>query len=185
MKKKLIYGVSISTLLMLSACSATETEKVSGTTQTESTETTETVEKTEAVETDVAAEEESTETQEDINEVVVDNESYKITLLNILKKSDEIWGNQINVVFEVENKMDKTIGVQARSVSADGYMVDETIYSMSQEVVGGKKAKAILTINDFDGYDFPELNSDFEMSLHVFDYDTFDVIEDHEVKVTF
>lgn len=106
-------------------------------------------------------------------------------MLEIVKKKDPIFGESIQVVFEIENKLDYAIGVQARSVSADGYMVDETILSMSQEVAAGKKAKAVLSIEDFEGYDFPELKEDFEMDLHVFNYDSFEDIAQHEVKVSF
>lgn len=179
--KKLVFSAALVSVLLLGACGDTETEKLSGTTNSEETNST----NEENSETTETAEEESEETSEDINEVVVDNENYKATLLNIVKKTDDIWGNSIDVTFEIENKMDKTIGVQSRSVSADGYMVDEALISMSQEVVAGKKAKAVLTISDYEGYDFPELNSDFEMQLHFFDYDSFEDIAQHEVKVSF
>ena len=177
--KKLIFSAAIILSLALAGCGDSSTESVAGTVNNETSTNDTTTSENEAVEE--TEEEESTS----INEVIVDNDKYKVTLLEILKNEDDIWGNTIEVVYEVENRLDYTIGVQARSVSADGYMVDEAIYSMSQEVVGGKKAKAVLTINEFEGYDFPELTSDFEMTLHIFNYDTFDTIEDHLVQVSF
>ena len=176
--KKLIFSAVIILSFALAGCGDSSTESLEGTVNNETSTNDTTASKNDAVE---ETEEEATS----INKLIVDNGKYKVTLLEILKKEDDIWGNTIEVVYEVENRLDYTIGVQARSVSADGYMVDDTIYSMSQEVVGGKKAKAVLTINEFEGYDFPELTSDFEMTLHIFNYDTFDTIEDHLVQVSF
>jgi len=182
--KKVIFSAAIILSLALAGCGDSSTESVDGTVNNETSTNDTTTSENEAV---VESEDEEAKGEEttSINEVIVDNEKYKVTLLEILKKEDEIWGNTIEVVYEVENRLDYTIGVQGRSVSADGYMVDESIYSMSQEVVGGKKAKAVLTINDFEGYDFPELNNDLEMTLVVFNYDSFEDIAEHPVKVTF
>ena len=137
--KKVIFCAAIILSLALAGCGDSSTESVAGTVNNETSTNDTTTSENEAVEE--TEEEESTS----INEVIVDNDKYKVTLLEILKNEDDIWGNTIEVVYEVENRLDYTIGVQARSVSADGYMVDEAIYSMSQEVVGGKKAKAVLT----------------------------------------
>ena len=173
---KFIFSAAIILTLALAGCGNSSEENINGTVNND-TATNDT--NSDNGTANVGDEKES------INQVIVDNDMYKITLLEIVKKEDEIWGNSINVVYEVENRLDYTIGVQARSVSADGYMVDEAIYSMSQEVAAGKKAKAVLTINDFEGYDFPELTSEFEMTLLVFNYDTFEDIAEHPVKVSF
>lgn len=172
--KKLLYVGALSALL-LAACGETTEEKVGG-----NVENTELAKEGQA---EKSAEEATTDSK-DINQVVVDNEQYKATLLNIVKKSDDTWGNEINVTFEIENKTDLLITAQANNVSADGYMVDETILSMSQDVAAGKKAKAVLTISEFEGYDFPELKNDFEMVLNVFNGDTFDTLGEHDVKVS-
>ena len=99
--------------------------------------------------------------------------------------TDKIWGNSYEVIFDVENKRSESSEVQARSVSADGRMIDDMLLSMSQEVAPGKSAYATLKISEFDGYEFPELKSDFEMTLHIFSWDNYDYTEDHPVKVTF
>ncbi len=177
--KKIIFGSAIILLLALAGCGdSSEEENLNGTVNNETSTNDKTNSKNEA-DDNAAGDKES------INEVIVDNDMYKITLLEITKRNDEIWGKTIDVVYEVENRLDYTIGVQARSVSADGYMVDESIYSMSQEVVGGKKAKAVLSINEMEGYEFPELNNEFEMTLLVFNYDTFEDIAEHLVQVSF
>lgn len=178
--RKVLFAMLLTLSLVLVGCG--ETESLSGTVTNDSTNT----ENTENSNNNVDATVENEKDEEnEVNQVIVDNDSYNITLLEILKKTDDIFGDSIEIVYEVENHLDKTITLQARDVSADGYMVDETLVSMSQDVVGGKKAKAVLSIHDFEGYDFPVLEEDFEMVLHVFDTDSWDTIEDHEVKVAF
>lgn len=178
--KKVIFSVVIIFSLVLAGCGNSSKENVEGTVNNDTSTNNESKAKNES--SDKTKDEGATEK---INEVIVDNDMYKITLLEILKKNDDMWGNTIEVVFEVENRLDYTIGAQARSVSADGYMVDEATYSMSQEVVAGKKAKAVLTINEFEGYEFPELNNNFEMTLLIFNYDSFEDIAEHPVSVSF
>lgn len=185
--KKVIFSAAIILTLVLAGCGDSSKENVEGTVEknTSTNDGSKSENSTADKESKDKDKAEDAGTSDKINEVIVDNDMYKITLLEILKKDDDIMGNTIDVVFEVENRLDYTIGVQGRSVSADGYMVDEAIYTMSQEVVAGKKAKAILTINDYEDYEFPELNSDFEMKLLVFNYDSYEDIAEHPVKVSF
>lgn len=176
--KKLLFSLLLLLTLVLAACGSTKEENVSGKVDTDKATSTE-QEATEEVS------EEASNDENEINQLIVDNENVKATLVKIVKKSDDIWGNTIEVVFDVENKRSDTIEVQANTVSADGRMVDETLLSMSQEVAPGKAATATLTINEFEGYEFPTLESDFEMTLHIFSWDDYDYTEDHPVKVTF
>ena len=169
--KKVIYSATLVSALMLGACGDTTEENVGGTVEESGTE--------------VNATETTDDAVNEINQVIVDNENVKATLLKITKVTDDIWGNSYEVIFDVQNKRTDSIGVQARSVSADGRMVDETLLSMSQEIAPGKSGYATLTISEFDGYEFPEMNSDFEMTLHIFSWDDYDYSEDHLVKVTF
>lgn len=155
-----------------------------------STENTETQEVTteESVDTqEETSEEVSDETSESIfeyNQVVADNENFKATLLEIEYIYDEEWDEErIEARFDVENKREDTIEVQARSLSINGRMVDDGLQSMSQEIAPGKIAEAVLTIEDYSGEKLPALEGDFEMLLHVFSWDDMDYGEDAEVKV--
>lgn len=117
------------------------------------------------------------------NEVIVDNENFKATLVKAEHIVDKEWDEEkFNVTFEVENKREDTIEVQAREVSADGKMVDDMMLNMSQEVAAGKLADAVLTIENFDG-DLPSLEDNIEMVLHIFSWDNMDYEEDHPVSV--
>jgi hypothetical protein len=180
--KKFIFSAAIIFTLVLAGCGDSSKENVDGTVNNDTSKNDDSEVSTSKND---KSKDKKGEGSQKINEVIIENDMYKITLTEILKKNDEMWGNTIDVVFEVENRLDYTIGVQARSVSADGYMVDESTYSMSQEVVAGKKAKAVLTINEFEGYEFPELNNNFEMTLLVFNYDSFEDIAEHPVNVSF
>lgn len=97
----------------------------------------------------------------------------------------EIVDNErIQVKFEVENKGDTTVAVQAREVSADGKMLDQSLLSMSQDVSAGKRADAILDIQNYDG-DLPVIVEDLEMILHISLWDDMDYEQDHLVKIEF
>lgn len=191
--KKFFFSAILIVSLILVGCSETETENLGGTVANNSEEDNSTENNSnnaneEGNNSNDANEEDnnSEDTEESkVDQIIADDENYKVTLLEIVKKSDDIFGDSIEVVFEIENKLDHTIVAQARSVSADGYMVDETIISMSQEVAAEKKAKAVLSIEDFDDYDFPELEEDFEMTLLMIDEETYENIAEHEVKVSF
>ena len=164
-------------LILLTGCGDTTEENIEGT-----------VENNDGNETNVNKDNDKNKDNNDVNEinqVIVDNENVKATLVKITKISDDTWGNSIEVTFEVENRRNETIEVQARTVSADGRMIDETLLSMSQEVAPEKTATAKLSIMEMEGYDFPELTSDFEMTLHIFSWDNYDYEENHPVNVKF
>lgn len=179
MKKALFLTMLILALGLTSACSdkevqVKEVEKVAS--------ADETVEVTEeqAVETT----EEDT-FKEEINKVIVDNENITATLLSVEKIVDKDWDEEkVVVAFDIENKRPFTIEVQAREVSADGKMIDDMMLSMSTEISSGKRADAVLTIQNYDG-DLPVIEENIEMFLHVFSWDDFDFEEQHPVLVEF
>src|SRR5690625_2550394 len=120
----------------------------------------------------------------EFNEEIVDNDDVSATLIGVEKIVDKDWDEEkIEITFEVENKRDDTIEVQAREVSADGKMIDETMIMMNQEVSGGKHADAVLTIQNFDG-DLPEIEDNIEMILHIFTWE-FYFENDIDVKINF
>lgn len=172
--QKLLYLISVTSLLLLAACGDTTEEDLGGNVDTDTTN-----ENTEQ------QAEDTSNNEKEINEVIVDNENVKVTLVKIVSKSDDIWGNSVEVVYDVTNKRSDNIEVQARNVSVDDRMVDETLLSMSQEVAPGKSATATLTINEFEGYEFPKFENNFEMTLHIFSRDNMDYTEEHPVSITF
>lgn len=123
------------------------------------------------------------EMSQEINEEIVNNDELQATLLRIERKEDVFFEEVYNVIFEVENKLDHQIAVQARQVSADGEEIDETILSMSQNVDPGKKEKAVLQVLNMDGYEFPNIEENFEMILHVISFENFNYMEEYPVKV--
>jgi len=141
-------------------------------------------------ENEAAAAEEETEEEEEavkeFNKEIIDNDSVKATLVSVEHIVDKDWDEEkYDIKFEVENKLDDTVEVQAREVSADGKMVDESMLMMSQEISGGKVADAVLTIESFEGDDLPDMEEDLEMILHVFSWEDMEQEENIDVNIEF
>ncbi|SDZ62874.1 hypothetical protein SAMN05421736_12291 [Evansella caseinilytica] len=121
----------------------------------------------------------------ELNMEIADNDNFKATLVSIERSEDSVFGEKIEIKFDVENKRDETIVFQARDVSIDGRMVDDSLIFMSTEVASGKAADAVLTLQDVSDGELPAMENDFEMLLHVLSWDDFDFQEQAEVSVTF
>lgn len=116
--------------------------------------------------------------------IVEDNERIKIAFLGIERHKDKYLNEErYEVKFQVENKMDKNIEVQARSVAADGKMINDSMATMSQEVKGGKTAEAVLIISDFGEGSLPVIENELELTLHIFDWDDIEYTEDFDLKI--
>jgi len=119
----------------------------------------------------------------DFNQTIVDNDNVKATLVKVEKVIDDFFDEEkVEITFEVQNKKDTTIEVQAREVSADNKMIDEAMLTMSQEVAPGKLADAVLTIQNYEG-DLPKMEEVIELTLHIFSWDNYDYSEDHKVTI--
>ncbi len=120
------------------------------------------------------------------NKVLVDNENLRAELLSIEYMYDDIFDQEvIEVTFDIKNKQDFPIEVQARSVSINDRMVegDDILVAMSQEVGPGKSAYADLSIQGFGKGKLPKLEGNFEMTLHIFNWDDLDYQIDIPVSV--
>ncbi|MFD9628651.1 hypothetical protein [Peribacillus muralis] len=171
MKKLLAIGLSA---LVLAACGDAEvTEKKVG--NVESTEKAEPVEEESQKQTEVI----------EVNKQVADTSNVKATFVSVEKVVDKEWDEEyIDVKYEIENKTDKTIVIQTEEVSSDGKMIDDSMLDMSQDVAAGKKADAVLRVENYDG-ELPSIDKDLEMSLLVIDDESYETIETHKVNVDF
>ena len=174
MGKAIIFIVFI---LVIAGCSSlnsgkpnTEKENVDGQVVKNEEDSVEETSDEQEQQEEVEAEEESN----DINQVIVDDENMKISLLKIVRKSDDTFGDRINVVFEMENKMDRSITVGAEHVSSDGKMVDNSVYLMYQEISPNKLADAELSFMEMDDKEIPALEKDLELTIRVLDFDDYD-----------
>ncbi len=79
----------------------------------------------------------------------------------------------------IENDSEKSITVQSRNISVNGYMVESM---MSADVASGKKANDTLTLmrSDLETAGITTI-SDIEFSFHIFDSETWDTIVDSEM----
>lgn len=118
-----------------------------------------------------------------VDKVIADTANVKATFTSVVLKKDEIFGDSYEIHFDIQNKTGKTITVQSRELSTDGKMVSDVIQSMSQDIAAGKSADSILTITKLDGYDFPEIKKNVELTLDFFNAESFDTIEKHKVNV--
>lgn len=99
--------------------------------------------------------------------VVYEADGVKITYVG---KEISALSNDFN--FVIENNMGKTITVQTRDVSVDGVMFDP---AFSADVKNGTIANQSLS---FWEDNFPETQSQIELSFHIFDEETWDTIVD-------
>lgn len=152
-------GLFLLIALFLTACGETEVEE----------KDTEVVEEEQSEATDETAEKENEAVTKEESIVLIDDSDVKVTYTGLTITNDEIIGKEAKVHFEIENNTEKLITVQQRNMSVDGYMVDETILSFSEDVSAGKKAKGSISMTEFEGYDFPEFNETMEFDLVIID----------------
>lgn len=128
---------------------------------------------------------EAADTREETASVVVlDEAGVKITYTGLTITEDAVFGKEAKLNFSIENSTDKLVTVQERNMSVDGYMVDETILTFSEDVAAGKKAKGAITFSEFEGYDFPAFNETIEFDLVVIDGESWENIVQKPVNIT-
>jgi lipoprotein len=176
--KKLLTALAVSGLF-LAACaeeSKPETEPVEEKPAEEAP-----VEETKEEE---APAEETNEGVIEYNEEVLNDDTVQITLESIEVVEDEFMGTSYEVKFNVENKSDKKIIIQSDDISIDDQMVDPVMYSMSTDVMPGKKATAKLSMHAYeDGEELPELKGAFEFTLYVIDGETYEHISEPHTSI--
>lgn len=186
MKKNLLLTLFASAMI-LGACGSESTESET-TTDTEETETAaDTTEDTttETEETEETEEEASEETMIEYNQELETDDKFTATLQTIEHIVDEEWDEEkYEITFDVTNNSEESLEFQARSVSINGRMVDESLLMMSQEVAPGNSAYAVLTIQDYEGGELPELTGNFEMGLYAFSWDNTDYEYEAPVSVS-
>lgn len=120
----------------------------------------------------------------EINQLVVDNENVKITILN-MKKNKEQSKQTVTITFDILNKRKDTMKIQAQRLSVDDRMVDEAIYQLEQEISPKKATTAKLVIQQLDDIEFPEFKNDLEMELYILSLDDPNYVENHHVKIIY
>ena len=174
---KKILGVTLVLLLCLGMGGCTKQEAVEPTPTETGTVATTTQEKPEPT---------KNENLREYNKVLVDNENLRAELLSIEYMYDDIFDQEvIEVTFDIKNKQDFPIEVQARSVSINDRMVegDDILVAMSQEVGPGKSAYAVLSIRNFGDKGRLKLEGNFEMTLYIFNWDDWDYSVEIPVSV--
>lgn len=170
---KKVLALLFASSLVLGACGSDEAPEETAADDTE--------EVAEAEPEDAEADDDVEEAIE-IQEILVDDDNVKVNFYGIVKYKEGD-GEAIEALFEVENKSDTDYIVQARSLSLNDKMVDDTQQFMSQEVAAGKSADAILLIQNLEG-EVPDLDGNIELDLNISDK-SFEVIEKVPVYIEF
>lgn len=91
-----------------------------------------------------------------------------------ISDSDSLFGP--GLILFIENLSKKSITVQSRDVSVNGYMIDA---SLSSEVSPGKRALDALTFfqSDLEKNDIEKF-TDVELAFHIFETDDYDTLDD-------
>lgn len=119
-----------------------------------------------------------------VNYEITDNKKVKATLIDIKNVQHDIYGNAIEVRFQVINKdQKKTLTVRAKDVSVDGNKLDGSTVIMSTDIPKGETGEAILTIMEFDDVKLPAMEESFAMVLNVFSWDDLDFDQNHKFTV--
>ena len=116
--------------------------------------------------------------------IFADDEFFYIEFKELKEDESDYFGTVHEFVFEVHNKTDMNIEIQARSVSIDDFMLDDLMYSLSQNIAPGKKANAIFTVKDLlgDG-EMPDMVGNLEMEFHIFNWDDFSESVDYPILI--
>lgn len=118
-----------------------------------------------------------------VNYEITDNKKVKATLIDIKNVQHEVYGNTIEVRFQVVNKDKKDLTVRAKEVSVDGKKLDGSTVIMSTDIPKGETGEAILTIMEFEDVQLPAMAESFEMVLNVFSWDDLDFDQNHKFTV--
>lgn len=187
MKKFILIGIA-AFILVIGGCGAAAVVMFSGDDTEDNTENVNVSSNHENEGSNNENDNEDGETEtEELDQEIADDDNVKITLVEVERtEGDMLEEAGYEVLFEIENKRDETIEVQAREMSIDGKMVEDFDYSMSTEISGGKEADADLTIGGIMAEDeIPEVEDEIEFQLHVLDWEDIDFEEDYDVVIEF
>lgn len=178
MKKSLCLALAMMILLSLSACSGSMGE-INDKQIKDAPIQTQEIDKNGVEETKEPENDETDEVQVvSINkQVIFEGNDIKVTATGL--DNESFFGPSITVL--IENNSSKNIIVQSRNSSVNGIMI-ETMFS--SEVAASKKANDTITFSSTD-LETAAITTikDIELSLHIFDADSWDVIVDTDAIV--
>lgn len=107
--------------------------------------------------------------------VLLDRDGLVITAKEFV--TDELWGPGVKVL--VENNSSRNLGITCNSMSVNGYMIGDLLFSSS--VAAGKKANETLYFSEHD-LDCSGINTvaDVLISFHVYESDSYETVFDTE-----
>lgn len=118
------------------------------------------------------------------NEVIYDKDGITVTYLGFKTQESSFYGEEMEIMFDVKNNLDKNVELNPEFVSADDRMIDDNVISGGASVSPGKTASLKVTIAEFNkGAGLPKIEENIEMTLNVYDWDEFEMDVPLKVKL--
>ena len=113
-----------------------------------------------------------TEDRKDYDKIVYEDDQLKISLkYKEIPDFEKYFQDSLDLVFEVENKMDEDIVLQVESLSIDGKMVNSAQIASSTDIHAKKLADAFVRVAGDSREDLPKAEEDIEIDFKVFSWD--------------
>lgn len=119
-----------------------------------------------------------------INFKIADNKQLTAVLIDIKNVQHQVYGNSIDIRFQVTNKFNKPLTVRAEEVKVDGKKLDKKTVIMSQDIPAGETSEAVLTILEFEDHPLPAMQRSIEMTLNVYSWEDWDFEQNHRFTVS-
>lgn len=129
-------------------------------------------------------EKKATEDRKDYDKIVYEDEKFKISLkYKEIPDFEKYFQDSLELVFEVENKMDEDVVLQVESLSIDGKMVNSGQIVSSTDIHAKKLADTFVRITADRKEDLPKAEKDMEIDFKVFSWDNEKIRENIRVEI--
>lgn len=119
------------------------------------------------------------------NEVVVNDDSFVVTLKTINYALAKTYGEDILITFDVQNKTDRTVELKCGRFAIDNIDIDSQMYSMAQEVGPGELVDCELSLQIPNAYeDMTAIGDELEITLNIHDGQDLSLENDYDFAVT-
>ncbi|MGX7109286.1 hypothetical protein [Facklamia miroungae] len=116
--------------------------------------------------------------------ILVDDTDFYIAFKEINEKEDSFFGRSHEIVFEIENRTDEKLMVQADTASIDGKMIDPSMITFFQEIGSGKRADVKMSIMSYDPKEeIPELKGDLELEINAFNFKSLESFYTYDIML--
>lgn len=120
-----------------------------------------------------------------VNETIVDDANYKITMTDIVQKTHPDVGRIIEISFDVENKTDEDIYITQEYMHFDGEEISLIHLAFFELVEAGTSATVIAYVQEMEDAELRALESSLTMELQIVDAKNSETIGRYPVAVDY